>query len=183
LERPETIDVYIFDGLAGKLMETTKKQTILPIICSCWIVLAGLFQPAFSQARSRLSVEDHIPPLLAEQMLAANAHDTDRFLATYVHSPDLIFIANGKIIRGWDGLRDQQLKWWRNGKSDVVYTRQTQPGIMSLDPQTVLVTEEIAAHRTSPDGKPSTGTFIVTTIWRHLPVGWRVMYGHEPWAR
>lgn len=147
-----------------------------------WIFLASLLLLNSSQARSKLSAKDQILSLLTEQMLAANEHDADRFLATYIHSSDLIFIANGEIIRGWDGLRDQQLKWWRNGKSDVVYTRLTPPEIMSLDPQTVLVTEETATHRTS-DGKPSDGMFVVTTIWRQTPVGWRVIYGHESRAR
>lgn len=116
-------------------------------------------------------------------MLAANAHDTDRFLATYLHSAELIFIANGQIFRGWKNLRDQQLKWWKNGKSDVAYTEQTEPEITSLDSQTALVTEQVTAHRTSPDGKPTTGEFIFSSIWRKEPAGWRVIYGHESWAR
>ena len=116
-------------------------------------------------------------------MLAANAHDTDRFLATYLHSPELVFIANGKIFRGWDSVRDQQLKWWKNGASDVIYAQQTTPEITSLDPTTALVTEQMTSHRTGSDGKPSNGAFIITTIWRKLPVGWRVTYGHESWVR
>jgi ketosteroid isomerase-like protein len=126
---------------------------------------------------------DQIFPLLNEQFLAANAHDTDRFLATYFHGPELVFIANGQIIRGWDNLREQQLKWWKNGKSDVVYAQQSQPEITSLDAQTVLVTQQMTSYRTSPDGKPSESAFIVTTVWRQLPVGWRVTYGHESWVR
>ncbi len=91
-------------------------------LLSCLIFLASLSVTAFSQAGSKLPVKDQLLPLLAEQMLAARGHDVDRFLATYVHSQDLIFVENGKIIRGWDSLRGQQLKWWRNGKSDVVYS-------------------------------------------------------------
>jgi hypothetical protein len=64
---------------------------------------------------------DHILPVLNEQMFPANAHDTDRFLGTYLHSPDLIFIVKRQVIPGWDSLHKQQLKWWKNGKSDVVY--------------------------------------------------------------
>ena len=160
-------------------MDTAKQRTIPRKLCSSRIFLACVLPAALCQVQSNRSVKDQILGLLTDQLLAANTHDTDRFLATYVHSPDLIFIANGKIIRGWDDLRNQQLKWWKNGKSDIVYTRQAQPGIMSLDPKTVLVTEEMAGRRTSPDRKPSDGTFIVTTIWRLLPVGWRVIYGHE----
>lgn len=148
-----------------------------------WILLACLSVAVSAHPQSKLAAEDQILPLLAEQLTAANAHDTDRFLATYLHSPELIFIANGQIFRGWDNLRDQQLKWWKNGKSDVVYTQESQPEVAVLDPETVLVTQQMTAHRTGPDGKPSDGTAVITTIWRRLPIGWRVTYGHESLAR
>ena len=148
-----------------------------------WFLLASLFITGFCQAQSNSSVADQILPLLVEQLAAANSHDTDRFLATYLHNQELVFIANGQIFRGWDNLRDQQLKWWKNGKSDVVYAQESQPEVAVLDPQTVLVTQRITAHRTGPDGKPSDGTAVITTIWRRLPIGWRVTYGHESWAR
>lgn len=149
----------------------------------CWFLLACPFLTGLARGQSTSSTADQILPLLNEQMLAANAHDTDRFLATYVHDPELVFIANDQIIRGWDNLREQQLKWWKNGKSDVLYAQQSQPDITSLDPQTVVVTQQMMSHRTLPDGKPSDATFIVTTIWRRLPLGWRVTYGHESWSR
>lgn len=152
-------------------------------LLSHWILLACLSVAAFAQAQSKQAAKDQILPLLAEQLTAANAHDTDRFLATYLHSPELIFIANGQIFRGWDNLRDQQLKWWKNGKSDVVYAQESQPEVAVLDPETVLVTQQMTAHRTGPDGKPSDGTAVITTIWRRLPIGWRVTYGHESLAR
>ena len=150
---------------------------------SCWIFLSCLWLTPFSGAQSNASVKDQILPLLREQMLAANAHDADRFLATYLHSAELIFIANGQIFRGWDNVHDQQLKWWKNGKSDVVYTEQSEPEITSLDSQVALVTEQMTARRTSPDGKPTTGMFVISSIWRKLPSGWRVTYGHESWGR
>ena len=90
-------------------------------LLSVWFLFAGLFVTGLARAQSTSLTADQLLPLLNEQMLAANAHDTDRFLATYVHSPDLVFIANGQIIRGWDSLHEQQLKWWKDGKSDVVY--------------------------------------------------------------
>ncbi len=152
-------------------------------LLNCWLLLAGLFVTSLAWAQSTSSSADQILPLLNEQLLAANAHDTDRFLATYAHGPDLVFIANGQIIRGWEALHDQQLKWWRNGKSDVVYAQQLPPEVAVLDAETVLVTQQMTAHRTGQDGKPSDGTAVITTIWRRLPVGWRVTYGHESSVR
>ena len=163
--------------------ETGPVRRFMKLMC-CWFALAAsllVTWPAWAQ--SKPPATDQILPLLTEQLVAANAHDTDRFLATYLHSPELIFIANGQIFRGWDNLRDQQLKWWKNGKSDVVYTQQLQPEVTVLDSQTVLVTQQMTSRRTLPDGKPTDGTFIISSIWRKLPVGWRVTYGHESDAR
>jgi type I site-specific restriction endonuclease len=82
---------------------------------SCWIFLSCLWLTSFSQAQPKASVKDQILPLLREQMLAANAHDTDRFLATYLHTAELIFIANGQIFRGWDNVHDeaQMVEKWQ----------------------------------------------------------------------
>lgn len=142
-----------------------------------------IFVACFSQAQSLSSAKGEILPLLADQQSAANAHDTDRFLATYWHDAALVFVENGVLIRGWDDLHDQQLKWWKNGTSDVVYTERHPPEFIRLGPQCVLVTLQVASHRTMPDGKPRDGRFVVTTIWHHLPAGWRVTYGHESWER
>jgi len=150
---------------------------------SIYPVLFLTFAAAFSQAQSDRSVEQQILPLLHQQMLAANAHDTDAFLATYVHDASLIFVINGQVIRGFDSLHEQQLKWWNNGKSDAVYTEQSPPEFIRLGSQMMLATQQMASHRTLPDGKPSDGKFALTTIWQQLPAGWRVIYCHESWTR
>ncbi len=149
----------------------------------CWLLLGSLFVTGLARGQSTSSMADQILPLLNEQLLAANSHDTDRFLATYAHGPELVFIANGQIIHGWDALHDQQLKWWKNGKSDVVYAQQSPPEFAVLDSETVLVTQQMTSHRTGQDGKPNDSRFVISSIWRKLPVGWRVTYGHESWAR
>ena len=124
---------------------------------SCWFLLATLFVTGFCQAQSNSSVADQILPLLTEQLLAANAHDTDRFLATFLHDASLIFVINGEVIRGFENPHEQQLKWWNHGKSDAMYTEQTPPDFISLSSKTVLVTQQLASHRTMPDGKLNEG--------------------------
>jgi ketosteroid isomerase-like protein len=150
------------------------KPGISCVFATC--LCAAAFAPAQS---SNPSVAQHILPLLHEQEVAANAHDTDRFLATYLHDPSLVFIFNGQIIQGFDTLHKQQLKWWKSGKSDVVYTEQAQPDIVALDARTALVTQRLASHRTMPGGSPHDDRFVVTSIWKKLPAGWRVTYCHE----
>ena len=65
---------------------------------------------------------------------------------------------------------------------DVVYSQQAPPEFMILDSRTVLVTQRLSSHCTMPNGKPSDGRFVVTTLWRHLAAGWRIRYCHESWA-
>jgi ketosteroid isomerase-like protein len=121
--------------------------------------------------------------LSADMQHAANAHDTDRFMAPFVHQPSLVFAIDGEVIHGWDALHAQQLKWWRNGKSDVVYTPTGDIQIMSLASNLAVSTQTLSSRRTLPNGKTSTGTFVVSYIWKKLPQGWQIVYGHESWSR
>ncbi|MHB8679175.1 MAG: YybH family protein [Rudaea sp.] len=127
------------------------------------------------------SARQSIEPLVAKIFAAANAHDTGAYMAYFEHSPSLIFAFNGRIIRGWDALYAQQLTWWKDGKSDVVYTQSIAPEYEVLGSGTELVTQQISAHRTGADGKPSTGSAVLSSIWKRLPVGWRIVYCHESW--
>lgn len=147
----------------------------------CALVLLTFSLPSLVQAQS--SAERAILPLLQQQTLAANAHDTDRFLATYLHAPTLTFVIDGRVVRGFDTLREQQLKWWKEGKSDVVYTELAPPEFLRLGKNSILVTQQFASRRTGPDGKPTEGKFAVSSVWQHLREGWRVTYAHESWVR
>ncbi|MGH8041226.1 MAG: YybH family protein [Rudaea sp.] len=129
------------------------------------------------------SAEQAIEPLMAKMFLAANAHDTDAFMAPYLRAQSLVFAINGEVIHGWDALHAQQLKWWHNGKSDARYTRNGPPEFMALGPDVDIVTWPLAAHRTLPDGKIGDYAFVVTYVWRRLPQGWRIVHGHESFAK
>lgn len=64
-----------------------------------FFLLSGLFA-----AESKSPAVQQILTLLHEQNLAANAHDTDRFLATYLHDDSLIFVSNGQLIQDFNSL-------------------------------------------------------------------------------
>ena len=63
------------------------------------IFATSLFVAPFVQAQSRPAALQQILPLLQQEVIAANAHDTDAFLATYIHDPSLIFIVDGEVIQ------------------------------------------------------------------------------------
>lgn len=182
--RPFMLWVAVFARRCRSAGETggrkaRKVLTMKPRTCA--VLLVSLLLPGLARAQS--PAEREILPLLHEEMVAANAHDTDRFLSTYLHAPELVFVINGRVIRGFDSLREQQLQWWNQGKSDVVYTEQAPPQFQPLGNDVMLVTQQLASRRTGPDGKPVEGTFAVSAIWRRLPDGWRVIYAHESTSR
>ena len=136
----------------------------------------------FPQAQTNPSAEKQILALLERQMQAANAHDTDRFLSPFLHSDNLVFVSEGTIIRGWNRLREQQLVWWNNGKSDVVYTQTATPELDQLAPGSMLVTQQLAAQRNSSAGNTQPLHLVATTVWKKSSAGWQIVYCHESLA-
>jgi ketosteroid isomerase-like protein len=134
-------------------------------------------------ARAQAGAQAEIQPLLDEQLLAANAHDTDRFLAAYLHDSTLVLVFNGTITTGFAAVRDLQLKWWNYGKSDVVYSARGPATFRMLGPDAAVVTQSLVSRRTGPDGAVVTGDFTATTVWQKRPEGWRVVQAHESTAR
>lgn len=129
------------------------------------------------------SAQGQIEAVMAGMAGAAKAHDTDHFMAAYRRSPELVFAINGRVIQGWDALHAQQLKWWRNGKSDVAYTQIGPTVFTQLAPDVWVSTQSMSSRRTGSDGKAATGTFAITDIWQKSAHGWQIVYGHESWAK
>lgn len=149
----------------------------------------GAWQGALSLACAMLAARAHgqsapaaqreIEPLLAQQMEAANAHDTDRFLTSYLHDSTFVLVFNDQVIHGFTAVREQQLKWWNNGKSDVVYSERAPSELTVVSPSVVLVTQQLSSKRTLPSGETRGGDFVATTVWQRRPEGWRVVEAHE----
>jgi ketosteroid isomerase-like protein len=126
------------------------------------------------------SVSKELEPLLDELQAAANAHDTDRFMAWYSKGEGLVAVFNGEEIRGWDNLYAQQLKWWNHGKSDVVYTQRAAPEIFVLGPDAAVVTLLLDSTRTAADGSTVKNQFAISMVWKKfVQGGWRMVYSHE----
>ena len=125
------------------------------------------------------SVQDQLRSLLGEMIQAANAHDTDRFMSVYVHSPSLIVTFDDLTMRGWQAVRDQQLQWWNNGKTDAVYRLRSAPEITAISPEVVATLQSMDVTSTGPGGAKATVHVVATSIWRKLPEGWRIVLAHE----
>jgi ketosteroid isomerase-like protein len=97
----------------------------------------------------------------------------------YAPRAELIAVFNGEEFHGWDDLHAQQLKWWKNGKSDAVYTERGSPEFTVLGPDTAVVTLLEGSTRTGADGTAVKNEFAISMVWKKLAEGWRIVYSHE----
>lgn len=134
---------------------------------------AALAGPAAS------STEQQLRLLMNEMLEAANAHDTDRFMAVYERSPALMLTFDDQTLTGWQAIRDQQLQWWNEGASDAVYRLRGEPKITVISPDVVATLQSLEVEATGPDGKKGTVKVMATSIWKKLPEGWRIVLAHE----
>jgi uncharacterized protein (TIGR02246 family) len=166
-------------------MNRTAGLIIMTTCLSIPLAARGQGKPASQAASQVLVVERQIQPLMDSMMVAANAHDTDRFLASYLHDSSLVLVFNGVITEGFDDVRALQLKWWNNGKSDVVYSQDGTAHFTVLDPDAAVVTTMMSSQRASANGTVvagSAGRFAVTAVWQKRPEGWRIVQTHESTA-
>ncbi|MGH8147502.1 MAG: YybH family protein [Rhodanobacteraceae bacterium] len=155
------------------------KPVILVVTMSC----VGLFAGGACAQSSASPAQQAIRSQMAKMLVAANAHDTDGFMASMVRTPNLVFAINGEVIRGWQALHAQQLKWWHHGRSAAKYAQRGTPMFTALEPDIEILTWPLRSSHVRPDGKVGTSAFVVTYVWQHLPQGWRIVYGHESWAK
>jgi ketosteroid isomerase-like protein len=156
----------------------TKKHSVAVLIVLSALIFAAA-KAAASKSSSSASPQDQLRPLVEQMEASANAHDTDKFLQLFLHSPALVFAVNGTLIHGYDDLHTQQLKWWNNGNTDVVYTRQAEPEFIVISKDAAIVTLVEASARTKADGTTARNAAAISLVWQRLPEGWRVVYAHE----
>ncbi len=146
-------------------------------------VMVGQTALAQTAAADSAAVTKEIRPLIGEMILAANAHDTDRYMQTFLHDQSAVFAFNGTVIYGWADIAAQQRKWWNNGKPDVVYSDRGMTRYAVLSRDAAVVTIGLESRRTLADGKIGTGTAVVTMVWQRWPEGWRIVQEHESTTR
>ena len=129
-----------------------------------------------------LSPQAAIAPMMDELMAAANAHDTDRYLAPFLHDSTLVFIYNGVVVNGYPTLRDLQWKAWNSPKTDATYTRRAPDRYQVLTPALVMSTTLLGSSRTAPTGETKKTQMVVTMLWQQRSDGWHIIQAHESTA-
>jgi ketosteroid isomerase-like protein len=154
------------------------RRLSIALACACWL-FTGAARATFGDERALQDIQT----LWDGMQAAANAHDTERFLAPFRHDENLVFAIDGKLIRGWDALHAQQLIWWQNGKASGVYTQEGQTEFLTLAPDAVVSTARLTSRRKQADGQLTASMFVVTLVWKKSADNWQVVYGHESWGR
>ena len=150
------------------------KYRILPLVLASIALLAG---PVHAADQPAVSTE--IQPLLDVMLVAANARDTDRFMAPFVHDQSLVFVFNGVTYVGFDVLRALQDKWWREDKTGGTFFQNGRIIMTVLSPTMAVVTQPLAQSRKMPDGQYVQMEFVITMVWVKRPEGWRIVQAHE----
>jgi len=121
--------------------------------------------------------EAQIRDALKSMHEAADASDADHFMEWYSHSPALIITFDGQSVRGWQANLDQQRQWWSGKKSDVVYSDERPPeiAIQSGDVATTVQWMSVGGpHSLKPPMR-----VVVSSVWKKMPDGWRIVLAHE----
>ncbi len=149
-----------------------------------WLVTCGAALVAGTlRAQDIGPAQRAIQPLFTDMLAAANSHDTDRFLASFLHDSTLVFVFDGVVTTGFDAVRANQLRAWKNGASDVVYSERAPARYLALSPSIVVVTRELGSRRSDSTGHAVTGAFAITEVWQHRADGWKVVAAHESTVR
>lgn len=128
-----------------------------------------------SSVEARTS-EDQVRDAIAGMMSAAGKLDADEFMRSYWQSPSLAITFDGETLRGWDAILNEQRKWWSDKNSGIKFEEGRPPEIVSQERDVATSIQWL--NVTSPETeKPN--RLVITSVWRKLSEGWRVVLAHE----
>jgi len=120
--------------------------------------------------------EDQVRDAIAGMMSAAGTLDADEFMRSYWQSPALAITFDGETLRGWHTILTEQRKWWSDKNSGIKFEEGRPPEIVSQGSD--VATSIQWMNVTSPENKKPS-RLVITSVWRKLPEGWRVVLAHE----
>lgn len=110
---------------------------------------------------------------LNAQIVAWNRGDLEGFMNGYWRSPELVYIGNNSVIRGWQQMFDRERQVYKSpGGKEMGQLALPSMEISILGTDTALVwgTYTVTTHAGATRGG------LYTLIVRKLPEGWRVVH-------
>jgi hypothetical protein len=114
-----------------------------------------------------------IQVVLDKQITAWNRGDLEGFMAGYWKSPDLVYLSNKTVVRGWQTLLDRYRQFYQppnEGKMGTLSLPEEEITILGQDSAIVWGRFLVETN----DGKNRGGLY--TLAMRRLPEGWRTVY-------
>jgi hypothetical protein len=119
---------------------------------------------------------DQVRSAIAGMNRAAAKLDADEFMHGYWESPDLAITFDGKTMRGWSTILREQRKWWSDKHAGTTFSEQRPPEVIAQDGNIVTSIQWMSVSNAA-NKKPS--QLVITSVWKRLPEGWRIVLAHE----
>jgi hypothetical protein len=127
--------------------------------------------PTVTAAESK--VPEKIQAVLDAQVVAWNRGDVAGFMEGYQRSPDLIYIGNKSVTRGWQALLDSyRSRFKQPGGIDMGVLRLSEENVTMLGADAAIIWGTFDVS--TADGKRRGGLY--TLVMRNLSEGWRTVY-------
>jgi hypothetical protein len=143
----------------------------LRLLLAVMPILLCFSTPNLGAAESKVPKE--IQTVLDAQVIAWNRGDVAGFMEGYQRTPDLVYMGNKSVIRGWQELLDSyRSRFKKPGGIEM--------GVLKLSDENLIMLNERAAivwgnfEVSTSDGKRRGGPY--TLVMRKLLEGWRTVY-------
>ncbi|MFT3968354.1 MAG: nuclear transport factor 2 family protein [Sphingobium sp.] len=121
--------------------------------------------------------ESEVRTAIAGMNKAASDLDADRFMDWYWNSPSLTITFDGETMRGWQPVLDQQRKWWSDKQAGIRFLEQRPAEIVARDADVVTSVQWMTVGSGTEGARPA--QLVITSVWKKLPEGWRIVLAHE----
>ncbi|PZM80850.1 MAG: hypothetical protein DKT66_16550 [Candidatus Melainabacteria bacterium] len=125
--------------------------------------------------RSNSKAAKEIVALVARQEKAWNKGDLEAFLNDYLRSPQVTYVSNGNVKRGYDAIREHYLKRYGNSKASMGQLRLSDLEVTDIGDKHVLCIGKFTVFHHAH--VPIYGRF--SLIFVKTKGEWKIMYDHS----
>ena len=144
-----------------------------PPILRLILLAAGILLCGQEASGSDLDSRTAIQAVLDKQIQAWNRGDMEGFMAGYWNSPNLVYLSNRTVVRGWQTLLKRYKEIFKKPEGlQMGQLELSEEEIMPLSNDIALVWGTF--HIKTTNGKNRGGLY--TLVMRKLPEGWLAVY-------
>ena len=110
---------------------------------------------------------------LLESTQAWNRGDLEGFMRGYVNTPEMTFTAGGRLVRGYEALRDRYQATYGTNRDSMGQLRFEDIEIWPLGPDHAL-----AVGRWILELKKEANQGVFSLVMRKTPDGWKILHDH-----